>query len=209
MHHYRTPRILAFSERLAREVAVLVVDLRGHGRSGGRSTLGIEEPLDLIAAVQEARRRSGLPVVSIGISLGGASALLGAGRGGGVAGVVAVSAPAFTEWERPGALRLFRFASSATGRMVAAVVLGTRIADRFGEVIDAPDAVGAIAPAWIVLVHDPFDHYFGPAHPEAIRSWAKGPVEIWWEPGAGHGTDLLDAGLATRVLDTIADRCRS
>ncbi|GAC1595107.1 MAG: alpha/beta fold hydrolase [Acidimicrobiales bacterium] len=206
MHHARNPKVLAFAERLCEEAPVLVLDLRGHGRSGGRSTLGTEEPLDVEAGVREAARRSGLPVVSIGISLGGASVLLQAGREGGVAGVVAISAPAFTDWSRPGAARLHRVASSPAGRLVSSTLLRTRIATDFGEVVGAAEAVAAIGPAWIVLVHDPYDHYFGPEHPSAVAGWATGPVETWWEAGAGHGTDLLDAGLAARILDRIALR---
>ena len=206
MHHARNPKVVAFAERLGEEAAVLVLDLRGHGRSGGRSTLGMEEPLDVGAGVREAARRSGLPVVSIGISLGGASVLLQAGREGGVAGVIAISAPAFTDWSRPGAARLHRVASSPAGRVVSAALLRTRIAAAFGEVVGAAEAVAAIGPAWIVLVHDPYDHYFGPQHPTAVNEWATGPVETWWEAGAGHGTDLLDAGLAARILDRIARR---
>ncbi|GAC1538008.1 MAG: alpha/beta fold hydrolase [Acidimicrobiales bacterium] len=206
MHHARNPKVLAFAERLGEEVPVLVLDLRGHGRSGGHSTLGAKEPLDVGAGVREVARRSGLPVVSIGISLGGSAVLLQAGREGGVVGVVAISAPAFTDWSRPGAARLHRFASSPVGRRVAAALLRTRIAADFGDVVGAQEAVASIGPAWIVLVHDPYDHYFGPEHPSAVAGWATGPLETWWEAGAGPGTDLLDAGLAARILDRIADR---
>ena len=208
LHHARNPRILAFAELLAVGVPVLVPDLRGHGRSGGRTSLGGEEPLDVAAAVAWVTARTGLPVVSIGLSLGGAAVLLAAGRYGGVVGAVALSAPAFTEFERPGAARLHRLATTRTGRVVSAAVLGTRIAAQLARIEDAAHDVASIAPAWVVLVHDPEDQYFGPEHPEAIRASARGPAEIWWEPGAGHGTDLLDAPLAGRILDLIRARAR-
>lgn len=209
MHHARNPRILAFAELLATEVPVLVLDLRGHGASAGRTSLGGDEALDVAAAVEHASARSGLPVVAIGVSLGGASVLLAAGRFGGMSGAVAISAPAFTSYERPGAVRLHRLITSRSGRAVAAVVLRTRIAASLAHVEKAAEDVAAIAPAWIVLVHDPDDLYLGPEHPEAIRSWATGPAEIWWEPGAGHGTDLLQPSFATRVLELIRARAET
>lgn len=76
-HSSRTPRIHAFARRLAQDVHVVVPDLRGHGRSGGVCTLGAEEPLDVAAAVAAAPRDQ--PVVTVGVSLGGAAALLHAG----------------------------------------------------------------------------------------------------------------------------------
>jgi len=208
MHHSRSPRVLAFAEALSTGVPVLVPDLRGHGWSGGRSSLGGHESLDVAACVREASGRTGLPVVTVGMSLGAAAVLLSAGRYGGVAGVVAVSAPAFTSWERPGAARLHRIASTRSGRLLSAVALRTRLAAELAEIEEAAHEVASIAPAWIVLVHDPEDDYFGPEHPEAIREWAAGPAEIWWKRGGGHGTDLLDAALAVRLLDVIGARAR-
>lgn len=48
--HHRKPRFALLAERVAGFGAVLTVDLRGHGRSGGRCTLGDREELDAVAA---------------------------------------------------------------------------------------------------------------------------------------------------------------
>jgi fermentation-respiration switch protein FrsA (DUF1100 family) len=60
--------------------SVLLFDLRGHGESGGtRYTLGIEEPRDILAAIDLASKKAGLDrrrVAVIGESLGGGSALM-------------------------------------------------------------------------------------------------------------------------------------
>lgn len=63
---------------LARGFAVLAVDLRGHGESGGdRVTAGYDERHDAAAAVAWARAAApGRPLVVYGRSLGGAAALL-------------------------------------------------------------------------------------------------------------------------------------
>jgi fermentation-respiration switch protein FrsA (DUF1100 family) len=60
--------------------SVLLFDLRGHGESGGtRYTLGIEEPRDILAAIDLAATQAGIDrnrVALIGESLGGGSALM-------------------------------------------------------------------------------------------------------------------------------------
>ena len=65
---------------LAHRYAVLLFDLRGHGESGGtRYTLGIEEPRDILAAIDLAAAKAGTDrarVAVIGESLGGGSALM-------------------------------------------------------------------------------------------------------------------------------------
>jgi pimeloyl-ACP methyl ester carboxylesterase len=198
-HWSRTPRIHAFAHLLARHVHVLVPDLRGHGTSEGRCSLGLHEPLDVAAAVAAAR--PGPPVVTLGVSLGAAAALLHAGTHGGVAGVVAVSSPGWSaSWDTPATDRVRRYVTSPVGRVVLATALRTRVAASCEGVPDARDVVAAIAPAFTLLVHDPADHYFGREHPETLYRWAREPKDLWWLDGAGHGTDLLTPALAARLV---------
>src|SRR5437868_7088408 len=60
--------------------SVLLFDLRGHGESGGtRYTLGIEEPRDILAAIDLAASKADIErarVAVIGESLGGGSVLM-------------------------------------------------------------------------------------------------------------------------------------
>ncbi|WP_413808007.1 alpha/beta hydrolase [Streptomyces sp. OE57] len=58
---------LAFHQR----TAVITFSFRGHGRSGGRSTVGDREVLDLAAAVRWARRLGHRRVATVGFSMGG------------------------------------------------------------------------------------------------------------------------------------------
>ncbi|MGH9064584.1 MAG: alpha/beta hydrolase, partial [Acidimicrobiales bacterium] len=127
----RAPAIHALAHRLAADVHVVVPDLRGHGRSGGRCTLGRTEIHDVAAAVAAAP--PGLPVVTVGVSLGGAAALLHAGTYGGVAGVVALSPPAsWGPYDRGGSLRIQRWVATPVSRAVLATLLRTRVAPDWG-----------------------------------------------------------------------------
>lgn len=204
-HSSRTPRIHAFAHALARRVHVVIPDLRGHGASRGQSTLGVDEVLDVDAAVAVAD--PSLPVVTLGVSLGGAVVLLHAGTRGGVAGVVAVSAPAWSgAWDTAATRRVQRYVTTPAGRRILALALGCRVAPRCPGVPDARSIVASIAPAHLLLVHDPSDHYFGPEHPCSVLEWAGEPKSIWWVEDGGHGTDLLTPDLAERLLDELEDR---
>lgn len=208
VHSSRTPGIHAFAHLLAGEAAVVVPELRGHGRSAGFSTLGRDEPLDVAAAAAAARAaRPDLPVVTVGVSLGGAAALLHGGTHGGVAGVVAISSPGWWgAWDTPATKRVQRYAMTRAGRAVMATALRTRIADRCEGIPDARDVVAAISPSFLLLVHDPADHYFGVEHPQTLFSWAREPKALWLEEGAGHGTDLLTPAFAARLLAELRRR---
>ena len=197
----RSPVVHAFARLLASKVHVIAPDLRGHGRSGGRVTLGALEPLDVDAAVRAAHEAwPDLPVVTVGTSLGGVAVLRHAGLLGGVAGAVAISAPAYYDPEtRDGARRLTRFITSRAGRHVAARLLRTRIG-ALPPVEDMADAVARIAPAFTIVVHDPDEDYFGEEHARAIYDAAQEPKELWLLPGAGHGGDVLTPTLADRLL---------
>jgi len=209
VHSSRTPRIHAFAHLLARRVHVLVPDLRGHGGSDGVCTLGLEEPLDVAAAVAAAA--PGLPVVTLGISLGGAAVLLHAGTYArtrrAIAGVVAISPPAWSgTWDTPGTKRVQRYAGSPAGRQVLARLLHTRIAEQCGAVPDSRDLVAGIAPAFTLIVADPADHYFGEEHSRALYEWAREPKDLWLLPGTGHGTDLLSRALCDRLFRDLEER---
>jgi len=201
----RSPVVHAFARLLASKVHVIAPDLRGHGRSGGRVTLGALEPLDVAAAVDEAHRAwPGLPVITVGTSLGGIAVLRHAGIIGGVAGTVAISAPAYYDPEtREGARRLTRFVESRAMRQVAARFLRTRVGV-LPPVDDMASVAAAIAPAFTIVVHDPDEDYFGEEHARAIYDAAQQPKDLWLLPGAGHGGDVLTPALADRLVAYLA-----
>ena len=204
----RTPAVHAFAHHLAAHVRVIVPDLRGHGRSEGMSTFGQHEARDVAAAVRAAT--PDLPVVTIGTSLGGAAVLLHAATYGGVAGTIAVSAPArWGSYDRTGSQRIQRYVNSRARRAFLARVLRTRVGRTRERAPNPEDIVAAIAPAFTIVVHDPDDDYFGPEHAETLLERAGEPKEVWWYPGHGHGTDLLTPQLADRVVAAIKERSAS
>jgi len=225
----RTPGIYAFAHLLAASAPVVVLDLRGHGASGGECSFCVAEPGDVAAAVAAARDTApDLPVVTIGTSLGGSSVLLSAGAFGGVAGVVGVSPAGWSGADdRPGSARAQLVARSRLARVGLRLMTGTRLPVVCGVVPDAEPVVARIAPAFTLVVHDREDHYLGPEHAEAIERWARSsplyeaaraqssplggaaraqaPVERWEVTGRGHGTELLDPALAERIIAHVRD----
>ena len=207
-HWSRSPRVHAFAHALARHFDVVVPDLRGHGRSEGRSTLGDTEPDDLQRFIDATTSRDRARVVTIGTSLGAAVALLHAARHESVAGVVAVSPP--VRWGglgTPGAAKIERWSSSPLRRRALAAVLRTRL---LGDVPAFPpiDAVGAaIRDPFVIVASDPDDQFFPAEHAEAIyEALATRDKELWWVPHAGHGIDMLTRAFAGRVTAAIVER---
>ena len=198
----RTPGIYAFAHLLAATAPVVVLDLRGHGASGGLCSFCVHEPLDVDAALAAARAASpALTVVTIGTSLGGSSVLLHAGGMGGVAGAIGISPAGWSGADdRPGSARAQQVAGSRLARAGLRMFTGTRLPAVCGVVPDAEPVVARIAPAFTLVVHDREDHYLGPEHAESIERWAKPPVERWEVAGGGHGTELLDPALAERIV---------
>jgi len=198
----RTPGIYAFAHLLAASAPVVVLDLRGHGASGGECSFCLHEPADVGVAVAAARAAAPeLPVVTIGTSLGGSSVLLHAGEFGGVAGTVGVSPAGWSGADdRPGSARAQQVARSPLARAGLRLLTGTRLPGTCAAVPYAEPVVARIAPAFTLVVHDREDDYLGPEHAEAIERWAQPPVERWELTGRGHGTSLLDPALAERIV---------
>lgn len=199
----KTPYV-RLAERLAVEHAVLSVDLRGHGQSRGRSTLGDREALDLRAAVAWLRARGHGWVAVVGTSMGGTAALrCAAGPGDGPFDAVCViSAPAeFVSNGSAPVRALSTMVTSTTWRMVVERALRVRVARGWGDPADAVRLADRVAPTPLLLVHGADDHYFPPDHAERLRAAAGPHAVVWVEPdGFGHAED----GLTGAFLDRLA-----
>jgi len=179
------------------------VDFRGHGGSGGRTTVGGDGELrDLDAAVRAARDDGADAVVTVGFSMGGGVALRHAALGRHRPdAVVAVSAVArwYVRETRP-MRRVHRLLETATGRLVASRLLGLRLGEPWEEVPVSPlEAVSAVAPVPLLLVHGDRDEYFPLEHFRALVRAAGPAASALVVPGFGHAENGATAPLVERI----------
>ncbi|WP_191878320.1 alpha/beta hydrolase [Streptomyces filipinensis] len=183
--------------------AVLTFSFRGHGRSGGRSTVGDREVLDLAAAVAHARGLGHARVVTVGFSMGGSVVLRHAALHPGAAeAVVSVSAPA--RWYYRGTApmrRLHWLVTRPAGRLVGRYGLRTRIHHRDWDPVPLSpvESVPRIAPTPLLIVHGDRDGYFPLDHPRMLAEAAGDHGELWVEPGMGHAEHAADDALLARI----------
>ncbi len=186
---------------------VIAIDFRGHGRSGGRSTVGDREVLDVDAAARHARHLGYRRVGLIGFSMGGAVVVRHAGLLGGVDAVVSVSAPARWYYRDTRPMRQVHWAiERRLGRLAARVVKKTRIAgDGWAIVPEAPHEVAArIAPVPFLVVHGDADPFLPVDHAEQLYEAAGEPRELWIEKGYGHAESAATPALIRRITDWTA-----
>ncbi|MEU6590818.1 alpha/beta fold hydrolase [Streptomyces sp. NPDC046881] len=184
--------------------AVVTFSFRGHGRSGGRSTVGDKEVLDLAAAVDWARRLGHRRLVTVGFSMGGSVVLRHAALYGGTDAVVSVSAPA--RWYYRGTApmrRLHWLVTRPEGRLVGRYGLRTRIHHRDWDPVPLSpvQAVPRIAPTPLLIVHGDRDGYFPLDHPRMLAEAAGDHAELWVERGMGHAENAADDALMARIGD--------
>lgn len=214
------PAIRRAAEVFAGFAGVITFSFRGHGGSGGRSTVGDLEVLDLDAAVGWARRLGYRRVATVGFSMGGSVVLRHAARGaealdghGGAPSdgrrqgnapdaVVAVSAPA--RWYYRGTApmrRLHWVVTRPAGRLVSRLGLGTRIHPHEWDPVPLSpiESAALIAPTPLLIVHGDRDAYFPLDHPRSLAGAAGDAAELWIEPGFGHAENAADDALLRRV----------
>ncbi|MBB4918565.1 alpha/beta hydrolase [Streptosporangium saharense] len=184
---------------------VVSFDFRGHGRSGGESTVGDLEILDMDAAVRHARAIGYPRVAVVGFSMGGAVAVRYAGwraAAGEVDAVVTVSAPARWYYRGTRPMRQVHWAiERPLGRLAARVGKRTRIRSRgWDPVPSAPhEAVIDISPTPLLIVHGDADSFFPLDHAHQLHDAAGEPKELWIEPGYGHAESAATPGLVRRI----------
>jgi pimeloyl-ACP methyl ester carboxylesterase len=198
----RGPVVRGMATVLARSGGVVSFDFRGHGASGGLSTVGDLEVLDLEAAVGWARLLGYRRVVPVGWSMGAGVAVRHAALYRGVDAVVAVSSPSRWQYRGTAPMRLLHLGvETAPGRAVLALGYGTRIAARGWDPWPAPpDAlVARVAPTRLLVVHGDSDPYFPLEHARWLAQAAGPTAELWVEPGMGHAEAAATPELVRRI----------
>ncbi|MEV0092160.1 alpha/beta fold hydrolase [Streptomyces sp. NPDC050738] len=206
------PALRRAAEVFAQYAAVITFSFRGHGGSGGRSTVGDREVLDLAAAVGWAKSLGYGRVVTVGFSMGGSvvlrhAALHGGRTGARIDAVVSVSAPA--RWYYRGTApmrRLHWVVTRPLGRLVGRFGFRTRIhPEDWDPVPLSPvEAVPLIAPTPLLIVHGDRDPYFPMDHPRMLAD--AGPAELWVEHGMGHAENAADEALLRRIAAWLGEQ---
>ncbi|MFE0918115.1 alpha/beta hydrolase [Streptomyces nigra] len=208
------PHIRRVAGVLRRYGAVVTFSFRGHGASGGRSTVGDREVLDLAAAVRWARGLGHARVVTVGFSMGGSVVLRHAALhrddDARTDAVVAVSAPA--RWYYRGTplmRRLHWMVTRPEGRLVGRYGFRTRIHHREWDPVPMSpvEAVPRIAPTPLLIVHGDRDGYFPLDHPRMLAAAAGDHADLWLEPGMGHAENAAGEDLLARIGDWAVTRC--
>jgi fermentation-respiration switch protein FrsA (DUF1100 family) len=199
---WQRPHVWRIANRFSRMAGVVTFDFRGHGRSGGLSTLGDLEIRDLDVAVRYARELGYTRIGAVGFSMGASVVLRHAGLVGGLDAAVSVSGPG--RWYYRGTERMrwvHRAIERRTGRYVTRRWLKTRVSPEGWKLIPVPPAEAAarISPVPLLIVHGERDLYFPPEHARQLYASAQEPKELWLEPGMGHAESACSQELVDRM----------
>lgn len=189
---------------VAQGYAALAIDLRGHGQSTITDhSYGLDEGLDARAAFDWLKtRRQGAKVAVIGVSLGGAAALIG--RDGAVPADALVLVAVFPDIRRA---IYNRMASVLTpvGGTIAEPLLSFQSLPRYGVWPGriAPIAAIRTFQAPVFVIGGAADRYTPPAETRALFEAAPNSKGFWLVPGLSHGevSNFHDAEWTRRVRD--------
>jgi pimeloyl-ACP methyl ester carboxylesterase len=210
--HSRHPRIRRIAGWMRPAAGLVLLDLRGHGGSGGVSTFGWHEVRDVDAAVGWARSLGYGRVATLGFSLGSAVVLRHAALYGGVDAVAAVSGPG--QWYYRGTPRmrtLHRLVLHPPGRAAIRLTRRTRIMR--GDWVEPypidPVAAAASIDVPLLVVHGERDDLFPAEHGRWVSAAAGATATLWVLPDFGHAEGAVDESLARRIADWLVTQCHA
>lgn len=199
----RKPAYARLADVLQRDASVLAVDLRGHGRSQGASTLGDRERHDVAAAVAALRGDGHRHVSVVGVSMGSTAAVHAVATGTEVDALVLVSGPGFLPSEpRTAPLQaLHRHWHSPVSRAAMRLGLKVRVAppSRWSQPRDPADLVPDDLPT--LVVHGCDDAYFPVGDAWALAAGER--AVLWLEEDFGHAEDGLSPVWCARLRDAL------
>lgn len=194
---------------LVRTGGVVAVSMRGHGSSGGVSTLGDLEVHDVEAAVRWVERLGYQHVATVGFSMGGSVVVRHAALFKDVDAVVSVSAPARWYYRGTPSMRtVHRVVESRLGRAVMrwsgrARITGTPWRQPYP--MEPREAAIRLAPIPLLVAHGDSDHYFPLDHADQLAA-AGDHVELWVEYGFEHAENAISDELTARIAEWVASR---
>jgi pimeloyl-ACP methyl ester carboxylesterase len=200
---WQRPMVWGIATRLNRMAGVLSFDFRGHGRSGGLSTMGDKEIKDLDVVVRYARELGYQRVAAVGFSMGASIVLRYAGLVGcGLDAVVSVSSPGWWYYRGTERMRRVHFAvEHRIGRLITKMAYHTRITSEPWDPVPMPpdEAAARIPGIPLLVVHGDQDPYFPVDHAQQIFRAARDPKELWLVPGFGHAESGCQPALTDRI----------
>jgi len=201
-HSTREPVTRAVLRAFSAHGGVLAADFRGHGQSGGRSSVGRDETFDLDAVVRQARGLGYGPVCVVGFSMGAAVALRHAAIGSSPGdSVVSVSSPSRWYVRESAPMRRLQWLLENPARRPIGRALGVRLGEPWFDLPISPIEAAAKIIGPLLLVQGTADRYFTAAHARLLRTATGGSAELWVEPGMGHGESATTPALVERIAD--------
>ncbi|HBW17610.1 MAG TPA: alpha/beta hydrolase [Actinobacteria bacterium] len=207
--NWQCPWVWRAATQLNGVAGVVAFDFRGHGRSGGTSTVGDREISDVEVAVAYARELGYARVATVGFSMGASIVLRHAALIGGVDAVVSISGPGRWYYRGTKAMRRVHWAvEHKAGRLVSRHLLKTRISGGRWDPVPLPpaDAAARISPVPLLIVHGDQDLFFPVDHAEQIFAAAREPKELWIVPGFGHAETATRPALLDRIAGWLTAR---
>jgi pimeloyl-ACP methyl ester carboxylesterase len=201
---WQRPMVWKIAKRLNQGGGVVTFDFRGHGRSGGLSTMGDREINDLGVAVAYARELGYQRIAAVGFSMGASVVVRYAGLVGGLDAAVSVSGPGRWYYRGTKQMRRVHWAvERRAGRLVTRTWLKTRVSPAgWNPVPESPSEVAPmIAPIPFLVVHGDKDVYFPLDHAHQLYEAARDPKDLWVVPGFGHAESAASASLG--LIDRI------
>ncbi len=199
---WQRPAVWRISTTLNRIAGVVSFDFRGHGRSGGLSTLGDRETRDLDVVVAYARELGYERIAAVGFSMGASVVLRYAGLVGGLDAAVSVSGPGRWYYRGTERMRRVHFAAERrVGRLATRMMTNTRISPARWDPTPMPpdEAAAQISPIPLLIVHGDKDLYFPVDHAQRLYDAAREPKELWLVPGLGHAESGCRPALVDRI----------
>ncbi|MDX1510457.1 MAG: alpha/beta fold hydrolase [Nitriliruptorales bacterium] len=201
--HRRKPAYAYLADRLSEWGSVLAIDLRGHGRSRGVSTLGDLEALDAEAAARWLRAKGHPWVALVGMSMGGTTAIHAVHRRAHVDAAVVISAPAEFREDPPGEpmQRLRRLWESSLARAGVRAAIGVRLVPpaEWGWP-PHPEQMARDAHVPLLVIHGEDDDYFPISDAERLAAAAGDGARLWRVEEFGHAEDGVDAPFAEALM---------
>ena len=187
---------------------LLLIDLRGHGQSGGETmTYGYDEALDVQAAVDFLAALPNVEQIgALGHSLGAAAVVRASAKDERIKAIVIQSSysslsraidDSFSNFvflpKWPFAPLIIAFAENITGAEV--------------EQVNSAQDLAAMPDRSVLIIHSVDDNLFPPHHAEEMYQAASGPKELWFIKGLPHVNPITghEAEYQEKVLKFFAD----